>query len=276
MTVTAMIAEDEALLAANLNSELKALWPELQIVASVADGQSAVDEALRLQPDILFLDIRMPKMTGLEAAQALVEDWHTGEKEFPLLVFVTAYDQYAIQAFERAAFDYLLKPVESARLAASCARLRQRLKTRVLPRSDSGALDDVVRQIRELLTSKTSDASSNATDRSAPDRLTMIQVSMGSTITMVPVEQVLFFEASDKYVRVVTAQNSHLIRMSLRELMERLDPAIFWQIHRSAVVRCDAIASANRDESGKLTLTLHEHAERLSVSRMYADHFRGM
>ena len=288
MNVTALIAEDETLLAAHLRSELKKLWPALDIVSTVGDGESAVNDALRLQPDILFLDIQMPGMTGLQAAQALAEDWDANDKAFPLIVFVTAYDQYAVQAFERAAFDYVLKPVQTTRLAASCERLQQRLadaESRQAQRaqntigakaaawSSEAALDGVVMQMRELLAAGVPRFSGTQT---APSQLKIIQASVGSTIMMVPVQQVLYFEAADKYVRVVTVEREHLIRTSLRELLQQLDLQLFWQIHRGVVVRCDAIASAQRDEAGKLTLSLHGHAERLTVSRLYADRFRGM
>lgn len=273
MNATALIAEDEALLSAHLRSELRKLWPELEIVASVGDGGSAVSEALRLQPDILFLDIRMPGMTGLEAAQALTEDWHVDSKPFPLIVFVTAYDQYAVQAFERAAFDYVLKPVQTARLASTCERLQQRLHDAHAGQGQEHALDGMVMQMRELLAAGVPGLSGN---QAAQSPLKIIQASVGNTIMMVPVEQVLYFEAADKYVRVVTAERDYLIRTSLRELLQRIDPQLFWQIHRGVVVRCDAIASAQRDEAGKLSLTLHGQAERLAVSRLYADRFRGM
>jgi DNA-binding LytR/AlgR family response regulator len=278
MTVTALIAEDEALLAANLQLELAKLWPELEIVASVGGGEAAVQSTLELRPDVLFLDIRMPGMTGLEAAQALAEDWSSDDKPFPLIVFVTAYDQYAVQAFERAAFDYVLKPVQSARLATTCERLKKRLEDRTPTQqstawSPEGALDGVVMQMRALLATGIPGLS-QCGESTAP--LKIIQASVGNTITMIPIEQVVYFEAADKYVRVVTAERDHLIRTSLRELLQRIDPNIFWQIHRGIVVRCDAIASAQRDESGKLTLTLHGQETQLTVSRLYADRFKAM
>jgi DNA-binding LytR/AlgR family response regulator len=273
MKTTALIAEDEALLAANLQSELVGLWPDLEIVAIVGDGQSAAREALRLQPDMLFLDIRMPGMTGLECAEALAEEWPEGGKPFPLIVFVTAYDEYAVQAFERAAFDYVLKPVQTPRLEQTCARLKERLKERSPDSSVPASLGGIVIQMRELLAAGSPQPAHLAQD-SAPLRI--IQASVGNTISMVPVDDVLYFEAADKYVRVVTAQREHLVRSSLKELLQRLDPQRFWQIHRGSVVHCDAIASAQRDESGKLTLTLREHPDRLVVSRLYADRFRGI
>ncbi|MFM0163430.1 LytR/AlgR family response regulator transcription factor [Paraburkholderia sediminicola] len=273
MKTTALIAEDEALLAADLQAELLKLWPDLEIVASVGDGEAAVEQALNLQPDVLFLDIRMPGMTGMECAQALAEDWPENGKRFPLIVFVTAYDQYALQAFERAAFDYVLKPVQPERLAKTCARLQERLQDRTAPTTAVSPLDAVVDQMRELLAAGRPESPHRM---SANTPLRLIQASAGNTITMIPIDDVVYFEAADKYVRVVTAEREHLIRTSLRELLQQLDPQRFWQIHRGAVVRCDAIDTAQRDESGKLTLTLRGNPTRLVVSRLYADLFRGM
>jgi len=268
---TALIAEDEPLLAANLQAELARLWPELRIVASVGHGEAAVDQGLALQPDVMFLDIRMPGMTGLEAAQALAEDWPDNGKPFPLIVFVTAYDQYALQAFERSAIDYVLKPVQPDRLMQTCTRLQAALQQRALPQAAPG-LNAVIDQLRGLIGAGALGPA--AAQPVAP--LRVIQASAGNAVHMVPVDEVLYFEAADKYVRVITAEREHLIRISLRELQPQLDAQRFWQIHRSTLVRCDAIATALRDESGKLTLTLRGHADKLSVSRLYAHLFKGM
>jgi DNA-binding LytR/AlgR family response regulator len=274
MYATALIAEDEPLLAANLQAELARLWPELRIVASVGDGASALQQGLTLQPDLLFLDIRMPGMSGLEAAQALAEDWPDSGRPLPLLVFVTAYDEYALHAFERAALDYVLKPVQPERLAKTCARLQAALQAREQreqPQTGELALTPMIDQLRALF-----GAVLRRGVRQATAPLRMIQASAGNTITMIPVGDVLYFEAADKYVRVMTAEREHLIRTSLRELLVQLDPQQFWQIHRGTVVRADVIASASRDESGKLTLSLRGHPAKLSVSRLYADQFKGM
>ena len=277
MSVSAMIAEDEPLLAMNLRAELERAWPSIDIVATVGDGASAVTRALALQPDLLFLDIRMPGMTGLEAAQALAEDWPETGKPFPLIVFVTAYDQYALQAFERAAVDYVLKPVQPARLAQTCTRLQSLLQHRGATLPAAPALDAVVGQLRQLLQSGGLAAvAATSSSTAAPAYLKLIQAALGNTIQMVPVEEVLYFEAADKYVRVVTAAREHVIRLSLRELQPQLDPALFWQIHRGAIVRCNAIAGAQRDESGKLSLQLRNHPDRLTVSRLYAHLFKGL
>lgn len=273
---TALIAEDEPLLAGNLRVELARLWPELQIVAMAAHGQAALQLALTHQPQILFLDIRMPGMTGLEAAHALAEDW-SGDTPFPLLVFVTAYDQYAVQAFEHAAIDYVLKPVQAERLAQTCQRLKSTLALREsqrIPAKAAGMHESVhaaVEQLRQLLAAPgliASDASA------APLRL--LQVAAGNNIHMVPVDEVLYLEAADKYVRVVTQEREHLARISLRELLPKLDPQIFWQVHRGTVVRSDAIELVQRDETGKLSLHLRGSKDRLSVSRMYAHLFKAL
>ena len=272
MKATALIAEDEALLAADLQAQLTRLWPGLRCVASVADGEAAVERALVLQPDVLFLDIRMPGMTGLEVAQALAEDWPDSAKPFPLLVFVTAYDQYALHAFEHAAVDYVLKPVQPDRLEKTCARLQAALRQRAQSQAAEPSLEAAIHTLRELLHAD----AARPPGAQAASPLRVIQASVGNTITMVPIADVLYFEAADKYVRLVTAEREHLIRISLRELQLQLDPECFWQIHRSTIVRCDAIASAIRDDAGKLTLTLRGHPDRLSVSRLYADRFRGL
>lgn len=273
MNITALIAEDEPLLAANFQAELAKLWPALQICANVNDGQAAVEQGLTLQPDVLFLDISMPGMSGIEAVQTLVEDWPEAGKPFPLIVFVTAYDKYALQAFERAAVDYLLKPVQSERLAQTCVRLQTALKQRLQTRAGDPALGVVMEQLRGLLGAGVV-TPSVIMPNAAP--IHVIQAGTGNTISMVPIEDVLYFDAADKYVRVVTAEHEHLIRVSLRELHPQLDQRRFWQIHRSTIVRCDAIDSALRHESGKLTLTLKGHADKLTVSRLYAHLFKGM
>jgi DNA-binding LytR/AlgR family response regulator len=273
MHATALIAEDEPLLAANLQAELGRAWPELRIVANVGHGAAAVEQALALRPDVVFLDIRMPGMTGLEAAQALAEDWpDEAGAPLPLIVFVTAYDQYALQAFEHAAVDYVLKPVQPERLAQTCARARAALNARREPATAAGApaaIEATLAQLRSLLVAPGLAAPT-------PAALTVIQASVGAAIHMVPVAEVLYFEAADKYVRVITAPREYLIRTSLRELLPQLDAQRFWQIHRGTVVRADAIATALRDESGKVHLTLRGHADKLVASRLYAHLFKAM
>jgi DNA-binding LytR/AlgR family response regulator len=261
---TALIAEDEPLLAAGLQAELAALWPELRLAAVVGDGASAVERALALRPQVCFLDIRMPGMTGLEAAQALAEDWPDGEP-FPLIVFVTAYDQYALQAFEAQAVDYVVKPVDTPRLRACVARLQARLADRAA--AGAATLEQTVDQLRALL---------GAAAPAPVPRLAVVQAQVGATVHLVPIDQVLYFEAADKYVRVITAAKEHLIRLSLKELLPQLDPRVFWQIHRGTVVQARCITTARRDESGKVFLSLQGRPETLTVSRLYAHLFKGM
>ncbi len=274
---TALIAEDEPLLAQALHAELAHAWPELQLLAHAVDGDDAVDRALAQRPDIVFLDIRMPGRNGLEAAEAIVEEWSADSGPLPLIVFVTAYDQYALQAFERAAVDYLQKPVQPARLAACCARLQALVALREAAQGagkPAGGADDaaLLGRLRTLLGTAATPAPLD--DATAP--LTILQASIGPTLHMIPLDEVVYFEAADKYVRVVTATREALIRMSLRELLPRLRAEVFWQIHRGTVVRADAIATATRDESGKVFLTLRERPERLVASRLHAHLFRAM
>lgn len=262
MNATALIAEDEPLLAQALQAELALAWPELTVVKVVGDGEAAVVQALGLRPDVLFLDIRMPGRTGLEAAAELAEEW-PDDQAFPALVFVTAFDAYAVQAFETQAVDYLLKPVQPERLRMTVQRVQGLLAQR---RPATGPLDATLEQLRCLMAQPASPAA----------RLQVIPASVGNSIRMVQVGEVLAFEAADKYVRVLLAQGEVLIRTPLKELMPQLDAAVFWQIHRGTVVRADAIESVNRNEVGRLGLRLRARPETFAVSRLYADRFRAM
>ncbi|MBI5275989.1 MAG: response regulator transcription factor [Burkholderiales bacterium] len=255
---TAVIAEDEPLLAQSLQQELALAWPDLQVVATCGDGASAVQQALARHPDVLFFDIRMPGQGGLEAAAELAEEWPAG-KPFPALVFVTAYDQYAVQAFETQAVDYLLKPVQRERLQKAVAKVKRMLAAR------SGDMQGTLDQLRHLLQ-----------PAAAASPLKVIQASVGNSIRMVPIDEVLYFEAADKYVRVLTAEHEYLIRTPLRDLLPQLDAQVFWQVHRGTVVRATSIDSVTRDEAGKLHLTLNGRNERMPVSRLYAHLFKAM
>ena len=276
---TALIAEDEPLLAAALAAELARAWPELRIVATVGDGASAVREALRLAPDVLLLDIRMPGMSGLDAAAELADAWDTAVKPFPALVFVTTYDQYAVQAFDAQALDYVLKPVQPARLQKTVQKLRLALDQQAQAAINTEAnkndpLQATAEQLRQLL------AALQPAAPTAQAALRQLQVSPagsnGNTIRMVPVADVLLLQAADKYVRVVTAAGEHLLRTPLKDLLPQLDADAFWQIHRATVVRADAIDTVQRDEAGRLHLTLRGLAEPLVVSRLYAHRFKAM
>jgi DNA-binding LytR/AlgR family response regulator len=261
---TALIAEDEPLLAQALQAELARAWPDLQVVATVGDGESAVQQALALMPDVLFFDIRMPGQSGIDAAAQLAEDWPNGlqGKPFPALVFITAYDQYAVQAFETQAVDYVLKPVQPARLAKTVAKLKDALAKR------STDFEATLGQLRALI--------GKVPEASPQPLLKVLQVSVGSNIRMVPVDEVLYFEAADKYVRVLTQQHEYLIRTPLKELLPQLDAHKFWQVHRGTVVRADAIDTVSRDDAGKTQLTLRGRKDKLAVSRLYANLFKAM
>ena len=266
----AVVAEDEPLLAAAHVAEQARAWPALEIAAVVGDGASAVTAALEARPDIVFLDIRMPGQDGLQAAEALAEDWPEDGGPLPLLVFVTAYDQYAVQAFERSAIDYVLKPVTAERIDATCRRLEAALAQRTA--APGGDASGLVAQLAALLGARSPAAAAAA----SVEPLHVLQVGVGNAIAMVPIEDVVLFEAADKYVRVLTAGKEHLIRTSLRELLPRLDPVRFWQVHRGTVVRADAVATAHRDDAGRVTLTLHGRPDKVSVSRLHAARFKAM
>ncbi|PHV20573.1 DNA-binding response regulator [Janthinobacterium sp. BJB446] len=278
----ALIAEDEPILAAALAHALQRLWPELDIVATCPNGVEALQQGLALQPDILFLDIKMPGKTGLEAAEELAEQWPDGVP-FPHIVFVTAYDEYALAAFEHAAADYVLKPVNDARLGKTVERLQQRLRdsgggnaaaapanataptTTVAPAAGSASDDNMARLLSQL----------QAMLPPAP-RLQMIRAAVGNSVRMIALADVVYFEALDKYINVVCQDSEALIRTSLKELLPQLDPQQFWQIHRGTIVNASAIATAVRDEAGKLSLTLRQHPAQLRVSPLYAHLFRQM
>ena len=263
MNPTALIAEDEPLLAQALQAELARAWPELRIIASVGDGAAAVQAALEHRPDVLFFDIRMPGQGGLDAAAELADAW-PADAPFPALVFVTAYDQYAVQAFDAQAIDYVLKPVQPARLLKTVEKVRGTLAQRAT-RADG--LDTALGQLRQLL---------QGAPAAPQPQLKVIQASVGNSIRLVPIEDVVYFEAADKYVRVICADGELLIRTPLKELLPQLDPQSFWQVHRGTVVRATAVESVHRDEAGKLHLALRGRKERLAVSRLYAQLFKAM
>ena len=274
----ALIAEDEPILAAALAHALRRLWPELDIVATCPNGVEALQQGLALQPDILFLDIKMPGKTGLEAAEELAEQWPDGVA-FPHIVFVTAYDEYALAAFEHAAADYVLKPVNDARLGKTVERLRQRL------RDSAGGTATAAATVAPATAAVTASAGDDNLARllaqlqamvpPAP-RLQMIRAAVGNSVRMIALADVVYFEALDKYINVVCQDSEALIRTSLKELLPQLDPQQFWQIHRGTIVNASAIATAIRDEAGKLSLTLRQHPAQLRVSPLYAHLFRQM
>ena len=261
---TALIAEDEPLLARALAAALLGAWPGLQIVATVADGDAAVNQSLRLLPDLLFFDIRMPGRSGLEAARAIADEWPAA-RPFPALVFVTAYERYAVEAFEAQAVDYLLKPFQPQRLQRTVQRLQQ-----VLALRDTSP-EDTFDRLRRLLDATPPKPRIQPLLRFIP---AAEAGSQGALVRMVPVADVLVLEAADKYVRVLTAGHEYLVRQPLRELVQQLDAEVFWQIRRGALVRADAIDTVQRDEAGRLLLRLRQRDEAWPVSRLHAQRFR--
>jgi DNA-binding LytR/AlgR family response regulator len=251
--VTALIADDEEPMRMQLRARLAAVWPELQIVAEAANGVDAVALAREHKPDIAFLDIRMPGKTGIDAAREL----YSGCR----IVFVTAYDQYAIDAFEHGAMDYLLKPVTVERLATTCDRLRKRV---------SAAPQDIGAQLEKLTEVL------KGSDQPKKNYLRWIQAQVGGSLRMVSTKEVLFFQSDEKYTRVQTATAELLIRKTLKELVDELDPDEFWRIHRSTLVRVDAIASVARDLRGRQMLRLKNYGGELEVSRNHAALFQQM
>jgi DNA-binding LytR/AlgR family response regulator len=250
--LTALVADDEEPMRAQLRARLAAVWPELRIVAEAANGADAVALARQHQPDIAFLDIRMPGMGGIEAARELYNRCH--------IVFVTAYDQYALDAFEQGAMDYLLKPVTPERLATTCERLRQRV---------ASAPQDIGAQLARL-----TDALKGGNAKAS--YLRWIQAQVGGSLRMVSTREILFFQSDEKYTRVQTATAELLIRKTLKELVDELDPDEFWRIHRSTLVRVDAIASVARDLRGRQMLRVRDYPGELEVSRNHAHLFQQM
>ena len=252
-----VVAEDEALLREALLSALATAWPDLEIVAECEDGGSALEAIAAHQPEVAFLDIRMPGLTGLEVAAAAAEASPATQ-----VVFVTAYNQYAIDAFERGAVDYLLKPIAPDRLEATVKRLRARLGAGT---PDSGALLAVIEQLRAKLP-----ATAQA------QALQWVTASAGKETRLILVDEIAYFQADNKYTVVMTAQGEALVRKPIRELLEVLDPAVFKQIHRSTIVNMKAVASITRDESGRGTLRLKNRSETLPVSLSFMTLFRNM
>jgi len=244
-----------------LKSRLANAWPDLQVVAEAQNGAEAIELVERERPDVVFLDIRMPGMTGIEAAREIVAlpDW-AGE-----IVFVTAYDEYAIAAYEHGALDYLLKPAERDRLAVTVERIRKRLAQRD---SEEGPAPTGMQQLLQKLAVQMNPA--------AAPRLKWIQATVGQSIQMIPVEEVLFFISDEKYTRVQTASVEALIRKPIKELVEELDAEMFWQIHRSTLVNTRHIAGVTRDLRGRQLVSVKGHPEKLEVSRSYGGLFKGM
>ena len=250
---TAVVADDERLMRDQVVARLKEAWPELVIVGEAANGREAVAMVQSLEPDIVFLDISMPEMNGIEAAQALAGQAH--------VVFVTAHDEYAISAFEHGAVDYLLKPAEPERVALTCERLRARLQQKPDP------MGDLLAQLSKRL---------SVAGVKPREYLRWVQASVGSSIRMIPTTDILFFRAEDKYTRVQTQRFEALIRKPIKELLDELDPEEFWQIHRGTVVRVDAVEQVSRNLRGNQVVHVKGSDEKLEVSRTFNHLFKQM
>jgi DNA-binding LytR/AlgR family response regulator len=273
---TAVLADDERLMREQLRARLAEVWPELQIVAEAKNGLEAVQLVDEHRPDIVFLDIRMPGLTGVDAARQIAQlaprpDPETGVAEdddvLPEIVFITAYDQYAVEAFEQGVADYVLKPAERDRLQVTVQRIRQRLAARAS--GDDAPPAPHMQQLLHQLAARLNPGQ-------APQYLQWIQATVGQAIQMIPVDEVLFFISDEKYTRVQTAQVEALIRKPIKELVDEIDPRAFWQIHRSTLVNVKAIAGVTRDFRGRQIVAVRGHPEKLEVSRSYTGLFKGM
>ena len=245
---TALIAEDEPMMRAQLKGRLAQAWPELEVVGEAQNGEEALALAEEKRPDIAFLDIRMPVLSGLDVARELAGRCH--------IVFVTAYDDYAIAAFDEGAVDYVLKPPMPERIAKVVARLKARVALAPL---------DLTALLAKL-----------ASQEASGGPLKWIRASLGNSMKMIAVDDVLYFRAEDKYTKVVTADGEALIRKPIKDLYEELDQEGFWQIHRSAIVNLRAIARVDRDWRGEPVIVLRDRDETLAVSRTFAHRFKAM
>ena len=279
LPVTAILADDERLMREQLRARLSEAWPELQFVAEAKNGSEAVALVDEHEPDFAFLDIRMPGMTGIEAARSIIGR----EDNSCQIVFITAYDQYAVEAFEQGAVDYVLKPADRERLAKTVARLKQRVgKGHPSPTAGGRrAVDgrDVAALLERLANrlDETAGPSKPSTGSAArPARLQWIQASVGQSLRLIPVDDVLFFQSDEKYTRVQTAQFEALIKKPIKELIDELDPERFWQIHRATLVNAQAIATVTRDFRGRQIVTVTGHPQKLEVSRTYTHLFKQM
>jgi DNA-binding LytR/AlgR family response regulator len=253
-----IIAEDEPLLARTLADQLATHWPGARCLGLAANGNEALKLAEQFSPDVAFLDVRMPQLDGLETARQLCL-----KEKPPIIVFVTAYDAYALDAFDTAALDYLLKPVEVARLAKCIERLSNQLNRGA---GDPSA-DDMASRIAELL---------GGPGAGRKEKMRFVRAGAGTTVKLIPVGEILWFEAEDKYITVATREGDSIIRMPLRELLEELDAEVFWQVHRGTVVNSQHILHARRDDLGHLALCMKGRKDEIPVSRQFAHLFKQM
>ena len=268
----AVIADDERLMREQLRARLAEVWPELQIVAEARNGLEAVQLVDEHRPELVFLDIRMPGLTGVDAARQIAQMAVDDDEHLPEIVFITAYDQYAVEAFEQGVCDYVLKPAERERLQLTAQRIRARLALRDTPEAVGAAPATPPPPLQQVLHKLAAQLNPGG----APRYLDWIQASVGPGIQMISVAEVLFFISDEKYTRVQTPSTEALIRKPIKELIDALDPAVFWQIHRSTLVNVKAIAGITRDFRGRQIVSVRGHGEKLEVSRSYTHLFKGM
>jgi DNA-binding LytR/AlgR family response regulator len=280
--VRAVLADDERLLREQLRLRLSQAWPSLDIVAEARNGLEAVELVAQHRPDVVFLDIRMPGLTGVEAARDILQMETTADEWLPEIVFITAYDEYAVQAFEQGAVDYVLKPAALDRLAKTAERLQQRLQRRGQGPDHAGeppaegASPALMQALLQALSAQLRGAGTAGGPPPAPQHLDVLQATSGSTVHLIAVREVLFFMSDEKYTRAQTATTEVLIRKPIKELVHELDPRQFWQIHRSTIVNVQAVAQVVRDERGRQIVRLRDHPQSLEVSRSFAGVFKGM
>ena len=256
MTFTAILAEDEPILRAQLKTKLGKVWPELQIVADVGDGEAALEAIAMHRPTLACLDIQMPEMTGIEVAKSLAAN-----RDLKChIVFVTAFDQYAVDAFDTGAIDYVLKPYSDERLQAAVERLQQRLSAVPAQPQD---LDALMRHLAKQL-------------KPDAEKLKWIKANIGSNLRLIPIDEVLFFQADEKYTLVATKEFDALIKTPIKELLDGVDGEKFWQIHRSTIVQAGAIEAVTRDFRGQATVRVKGRKENLTVSRPFSHLFKQM
>lgn len=270
--VRAVLADDERLMREQLRSRLTEVWPDLDIVAEAKNGLEAVELVREHRPDLVFLDIRMPGLTGVDAARQIAQLPEDDSWLVPEIVFITAYDQYAVEAFEQGVADYVLKPAERERLLVTV----QRIKKRLAQRQDGASVPDAAEPAGAPLQQLLHKLSSQLNPGAKPNYLQWIQATVGQAIQMIPVEDVLFFISDEKYTRVQTARIEALIRKPIKELVDELDPGLFWQIHRSTLVNARAIDGITRDFRGRQMVGVKGLSEKLEVSRSYTHLFKGM
>jgi len=268
--VRCVIADDERLMREQLRARLAEVWPDLQVVAEAKNGVEAVALVAEHRPELVFLDIRMPGLTGVEAARQIAQMEIGDDELLPEIVFITAYDQYAVEAFEQGVADYVLKPAERERLTVTVERIKKRLALRDAGEAGAGVAGAPLQQLLHSLAAKMNPAAKG------PQSLQWIQATVGQAIQMIPVEDVLFFISDEKYTRVQTPTVEALIRKPIKELVDEVDPQRFWQIHRSTLVNASAIASVTRDFRGRQIVAVKGHNEKLEVSRSYIGLFKGM